>query len=261
MNTSTPPFDFWLKLYEEHPELFELVEKSGKKGLKILPDKFKKLFKKIKKIINKEGMNNLLPLLDEEESKKYLNLKNLSYNERFADLKRYLSPLDWRLFIMGQEAKACNFAGDLNGAKKIKKDGLNRWGYRAVIIINWVIQGYFDELIIPILKDIINKYEDNENKIYEIFNKILGELIDFFPRAIWVSNDTSKVVITKELYLRAATYGYRFINIHTINKYNVEKVETVLKELSKDPSFPNFEWRKEMEFGRERMVTFNIKIL
>jgi len=95
-------------------------------------------------------------------------------------------------------------------------------------ILNLISAGYFDELIIPMIE--ICKRQHPENYNYK-FKEFYYSLLQFFPTAIFVNNDTSIRKIISEINKRFRLRKIPYIRIHTIGKNNIKKVDEALDKL------------------------------
>lgn len=249
--------DFWIELYKQHPELFNVVKSEGKNVLKIITSKLKEKFSAIREGLKDKKIGNLVPLLNSTETKKYINIADISCDEKHKNLRKYMDSDDWTIFILGQKALIEKQAMNMDEVLKIKREAINLKGQRGVILINFVLQGYFDELIIPILEYQIKEIKI-DSKIIVWFKGFINEFVNFFPRAIWVKSSTNKLEIKKELIKRCVSHHFRHVNVHTIKKLNIDKIEDVLKELATDKTFPDFDYKIVDDVKPIEAVTFEI---
>ncbi|RLJ02147.1 MAG: hypothetical protein DRP10_02200 [Candidatus Aenigmatarchaeota archaeon] len=224
--------------------------------IKIISEKLRKKFNEIKKKLEKKKLSK--PLLVSEFAEEYYKLKNISRAEKYNLIKKYIDSKYWSIILLGMRAREAYLAGDIDGSGKIKKDASMRYGRDAVILINLIIQGYFDEIVDT---TILQKEKGKTNSDIVVWlNDKIEKYIKFFPFAFWVSILDSSIKIKEELIRRCITNGLTNVNIHTIGKENIEKIEEVIIELSKDKHFPKFNYSKDYESEEYNAVTFKIEI-
>lgn len=251
--------DFFLELYKAFPTLFKLVKIHGRTILKIVSTEFIKNFDKIKEYLNGKKLENSIPLLNASETQKYLELIEINQSPEHELVKKYLSPDDWALYMLGQKAKREKKLLNQGEVLEIKKQAINLRGQRGVRFINFIIQDYFDELFIPLLK-YQKKELKEDSQVMNWFMNFVNQMIQFFPMAIWVKNETSSYMITRELYKRCVSYNFKQVNIHTINKENIKKINRVLQTLSQDKDFPTFDFDMTYDVKGFDAVTFHLKL-
>lgn len=254
-----PPPDFWIELIKDNPEVGKVVTKNGKNILKILTGPLKNKYAKIKKSIKDKKIQNSIPWINSSEFETYLSLEELNNNPDDLIVKKYLSPEDKTLYILGRKAQKEKSNLNLKQVQKIKSDAINLRGQRGRIIINFILQNHFDELIIPLLKHQINKL-DTDSEICAWFQKTLDSMVQFFPMAFWVSSFTNTLEIRKSLIKRCVSNDFKHVKIHTIGPHNIAKVNQVLNELSADENFPEFDFSEEKDIPEINAITIKIEI-
>ncbi len=252
--------DFWDLIREKFPDIFELAkDKFGIAVLKIGSQKFIEKYDQIKKFLKKEkGYSSKSEALSSTEIEKYGQLYKINKSLHQKVIKKYMRPDDWSIYLLGQRALAEKKVFNMEEVRKIKSEAIQRKGTRGIRLINFALQGYYEEIIIPILKSLIQRFK-TDSEIYKRFNLFLDKIILFFPRAFWVKNITDKDEIKKELIKRCVIYKFSEVNIHTIGKHNIDKIKLALEELSKE-EFPSFNYDDKEEYGTDIAVTFKIKI-
>jgi len=251
--------DFWLDLYEKYPEIFKVVKYGGKTGLKIITSKFQEKFSQIKEYFKDKKLENLIPLLNSSETKKYLDLININYSTKNKLVKKYIGNDDWTLYMLGKKAKKEKLDLNMEEVIKIKQEAINLRGQRGRIIVNFELQSYFDELIIPLLQYQIKNLK-SDSKVIKWFNEFINQIVEFFPMAFWVKNSTTSFEIQKQLIRRCVSYNFKNVNIHTIGKTNIGKIESVLKSLAEDENFPDFNYDIKEDIKGIDVVTFQITL-
>jgi hypothetical protein len=251
--------DFWIELAKDYPELVEVTTKAGKSVLKIITRKLKEKYSEIKEWASSKKLETTLPLLRASETKSYLELESISLEKKYSLLKKYLTQEDWSSFMLGIKAKEAKAAINMKYVKDIKKQAQTIHGQRGVKIINFVLQSYFDELILPLLEHQVKNMK-TDSEIFQWFGEFMDNAIRFFPRAFWVKNSTTDLEIRMALIKRCVSNNFKNVNIHTINSENISKVEKVLKEFASDESFPNFNYEISDDIKKIFAVTFKIKI-
>ena len=264
MVVSSDPSDLWLTIYKKFPELFQIIKEQKKTILKIIPALFKEKFDQVKTYLKDKRLEaeipSLIPSLNASEIKKYILLKNINDDKKHELVKKYLRPDYWPIFLLGQEAILEKENGNMDEVMKIKREARDRIGITGITLINFILQNYFNELIIPLLI-YQTKQLKSDSEVFGWFNGFLDKIIKFFPRAFWVSNSTSKIEIRRKLIQRCVTYGFKDINVHTIGKNNIKKIKDVLMELSSDEEFPKFDYNLKYEIEELNALTINIKVI
>jgi len=143
--------DFWLELAKDHPELVEVTTKTGKSVLRIISSKFKEKYSDVKEWAKKRKLESQLPLLHASETEAYLELQAINLETKYGLLRKYLSQEDWASFMLGIQAREAKLSINMSRVKSIKLEAQTVHGQRGIKIINFVLQSYFEELIIPLL--------------------------------------------------------------------------------------------------------------
>ncbi|MDD5133659.1 MAG: hypothetical protein PHD81_00750 [Candidatus Nanoarchaeia archaeon] len=250
---------YWTDLYKKFPEVFQIIKIGGVNILKILPSKFKEYFPKIKEYLKDKNIGSKEQVLHKTEILKYLTLKEINFDEKNKLIKKYMKGEYWSLYLLGRRALIEKNNYNHNEVMKIKNEGRQLAGNKGLRIINFVIQGYFEEIFIPLLKHQIGILKI-DSEIYTWFNTFLDSQMDFFPRAIWVMNNDSDTEIKMDLYKRCVTNAFKNINIHTVGEDNCKKIEDTFIELGKDKSFPKFDFKKKEELPKSGLYTYAIVI-
>lgn len=251
--------DFWVDLYEKYPELFKVVNYGGKIGLSIINSKLKDKFSQVKDYFKDKKLENLIPFLNSSETKRYLELVDINTSQKYELIKKYMSIDDWTLYMLGKKAKKEKLALNMNEVIRIKREAINLRGQRGRIIVNFELQNYFDELIIPLLQHQIKNLK-SDSEIIKWFNHFINNIVEFFPMAFWVKNSTTNFEIQKQLIKRCISYNFKNVNIHTIGKTNISKIKTVLKNLAVEEGFPTFDYKTNQEIKGINMVTIQLKL-
>lgn len=249
----------WLELFKKFPDLFTIDHIKGIPILKIVTLKLKEYYPKIKLFLKSQKIGNKEHVLRDSEVKKYIILKEINFDKNSKLIKKYTKTEDWSIYLLGKKALIEKMSYNMLEVMKIKNEAGQLAGQRGRKIINFILQGYFDEIFIPLLIHQIGELED-DSKIFSWFNKFIDEQINFFPRAIWVMNNTSEKDIVRELYRRCVVYQYKDVNIHTIGPTNTKKVEEAFIELGEREDFPKFNFEKIEDLKKSGLYTFRIKI-
>ncbi len=244
--------DFIENLIKYFPEIVEV----SKKVAKLLSEKFKKKFDKIKKIKSKKLSK---PLLISESAEEYNRLRDISKTEKYKLVEKYIGYEYWPIFILGERAREKKLSGDVENAGRIKREASERYGRKSVHFINLIIQGYFNEMIGYVMQQQKNGKADSE--IRDWLNTKLNDYILYFPSAFWVSGLDNIYKIKENLFRRCVTDNLTEVSIHTIGNENIKKIESTLTELSKDKFFPEFNYDKKYESEDCAIVMFKIKII
>ena len=238
--------NLFVLLFEKFPELFAIVLSHGKKILKITK-KFKEKYEEIKKIVaeykTKSDRSNI-PIINSTEISKYLFLIEKHEDKKYETLRKYMRSEDWAMFLLGQKVINENKNLNAEGATEIKRKAKMIRGRRGIVIINFVVQGYFDEIFLPLLNYQIKNLK-SDSEVLNWFNEFLDNNIHFFKVAFWVSASMIHLQIRHELIKRCVSYGVNNVNIHTIGASNVEKIKSILEMLATDPDFPKFDFKIE----------------
>jgi len=105
---------------------------------------------------------------------------------------------------------------------KLKQDIRKRFGDRGNTIANLCTAGYFEKFLLPL-------YNSSKERFKELYEIIVAKSV----LAIFIHSQMSQEQIPKDITnkLRISTkYGIKFIHIHGIGDYNINKIKECLGE-------------------------------
>ncbi len=180
-----------------------------------------KIFNKISEFKKEESLP--FQLLDEDLSDDFIKYEKIT-KLRKDDLKllKEMLPQDELECILMARRVELAYTEDKELIKDILKQLHDNYPKKGKKILNLISAGYFDELIIPFAK--IFKSQGNSGG----FHKFYKELLEFFPIAIFVGNNTTEDSLEKELLKRLKLKNIPFIRIHSVGVNNIKKVENVV---------------------------------
>ena len=199
-------------------------------GDKTITDKeiINKIFDKISE--NKDKDSFPFHILHKDLLEDYIDYEDISINNKdnLKLIKSILSQEDVECILM---ARRVSLAYDKNN-KKLADDLLKQldknYPKKGRKVFNLIGGNYFDTLILPFIEIYKSEYGD---KYAEEYRRFYGELIRFFPIAVFVGNYTTEDKVEEELTKRLKLKSIPFIRIHAIGSNNIKKVEKVIEKL------------------------------
>jgi len=202
-------------------------------------------------IENNRTINNVLNKLSEQKNKESLPFQ-LIHEDLLDDFEKYeeLSIRDKQVLkklkrILPQDEVECILmarrvciAYDEN-KKELAEELLiqleKNYPRQGKKVRNLIGANYFDELILPFIDVFYAEY--GEKEFIGKFRKFYEGLLQFFPVAIFVGNSVNESQIEKEINKRLRLKNIPFIRIHSLNEFNIRKVESVTEKMEIDKKY------------------------
>ena len=158
---------------------------------------------------------------------------SLNQSESIKQLKIILPPEDVECILMVRRVKRA-FDKNQDNAKELHMDLEKQYPDKGYKVFNLVGGGYFDEMILPFVEVFKAEYEE---KYVEKFREFYNNILKFFPLAFFIGNRTTQEKLREELLARLNLSNVPFIRLHSIGKYNIEKVEKIVDELKIEDNY------------------------
>ncbi len=133
--------------------------------------------------------------------------------------------------------------------QKLKEELVESYGTRARRISNLCSAGYFDYMI-----EILDELKKDESFNIESFRKFYEIIIDEEAFSVFVHvglNENLKEIILNKLE-RNKSYGIKYVNIHALNKVNVNLANKVIREILEE--FKNIDIAEKKDSGTNLFV-------
>lgn len=193
-----------------------------------------KLFEEISD--NKEKDTLPFQLIHEDLTDDFIDYEEISIKEKesIKRLKKVLPTEDIECILMARRI-VLNFDKNNKGlSEQLLKQLEKNYPKKGKKVYNLISCKYFDEIIIPFID--IFKSEYGEEKHIKEFGKFYKGILDFFPIAIFVGNETTENVLKEEINKRLK-FKIPFIRVHAVGEHNIKKIESVTEELEIEERF------------------------
>ena len=144
-------------------------------------------------------------------------------------LRPKIPPEDLNIWRAALYLKSYFKPSEKEKTKLLKYEIMQRYGDKGKNIANLCTAGYFEDVLKPLYKSLMDNCEDEEvakGRFKKIYERIVNEL----PFTVFVSQHM-KVEEIKSQVLIKRQYGIKYINIHGIGKDNIRKIKEVIAYL------------------------------
>lgn len=148
-------------------------------------------------------------------------------HEQLETLSRLLPSEEVECVLMARRLALVYQKENLDAARDVEKQLEKNFPKQGKKVFNLMGGNYFDELIIPIARGII----ETEKRPEEEFQKFYTEVLRFFPLAIFVGNSMEIGRLHDELNKRMMLKDIPFIRVHAAGVENIKKVEAELDKI------------------------------
>ena len=142
-----------------------------------------------------------------------------------------ISDTDFIILQTASVVKNMYIKGNQPEANRIKHETVERYGKRANNIINLYAESYFDTTLKPLYEIL---YETGDADSVDIFDKMYRIIVSEEVFTLFVSTTQTEEQVYDKLKEKIEvnrSYGAYKINIHGINKSNVDKINNVVVKL------------------------------
>lgn len=206
-------------------------------ALEKYPDETKRF---IRSLIQEDDLDKIIESTTDGEVKELRSYEaRAGHLDLVANLVDNIPPTDVYILRASLYIRALYLEGKSEGIGKLKEDIGQRWGQRGRNIANLCSAGYFENLIIPVLKGEMKLPYPHES-FHEFYNSVVHETAySVFVPSMMTDKDLEDKIISQG-NRNENEYNRSYVNIHAIGKDNVKRVYKVIEKLKRSDTFFSF---------------------
>ena len=188
-----------------------------------------------------------IPIMENISVEKYIEIKKSEHEPDVVKLlsffKGKIPESDYDALRSAIYIRKCFRDGvDSSTIYNLKGDVINKYGRRGLNICNLCTSGYFENLLIPLYKEIQKSPTYSDGKFKELYNTIINEeAFAVFIKSSMPIHEVKNVI--EGQIRRNLKYGIKYVNIHGIGYGNISKIKEVISNIE----MPSLNIHEEIE--------------